>query len=123
MRKRRALVLSVILALALSVCAGAVPRYDDGVKVTATLSYSDTTARCGIKVEVEGGSSVKANMTLFHVVGTVATEVHSWFGLTGSGGLNYSDTFTVTQGETYRLTASATVNGKTYTNSIDVPCD
>lgn len=103
--RKRVLALSLILALVLGMTAQAAPAKMP--RVGPTLSFSGTTATCAVSVIGDKASD------------TIAVTAKLWKGSTclktwtksGTGRVSISNTVTVTKGQTYKLTADATVNG------------
>lgn len=71
------------------------------------LTFSGTTATCTFST-AQAGADIKATMTLWHS----GTIVDSWTGQ-GHNYLRMSEQCGVSQGQTYTLTVSFTVNGTT----------
>lgn len=74
-----------------------------------SLSFSNSTASCGLTIQ-STGNSIQATMELWQ--GT--TKVNSW-SKSGTTYINLSGTHRVTRGKTYTLKATYTINGTSYT--------
>lgn len=106
--KKRITVMLLAFVLLLSIPAYALESR--GNPIAMELSFDDTTANCAVVV-----SSANAN---FEITATVKlyrgnTCIKTW-NASDSGYLDFSETYTVTKGYTYKLTADVTINGTTY---------
>ncbi len=106
MKRTVAILMVVVMLLSISVCA-----FDfRATPVDLTLSFDGTTANCEV-------SAYASNMS-HKISGTVklyrgTTCLKTW-NVSDTGYLEFSETWTVTSGYTYKLTADLTINGTTY---------
>ena len=114
MKKR---VLPLVLALALSVCAGAAtPRYDAVHTVEPTLTFSGRTAQCELYIRSKVTPvDVNLTMALYPLGGSRALA--TW-PVTRTG--TTTQTYPVTIGESYTLTITGTVSGSNGTDNINL---
>ena len=83
-----------------------------GASAFPGLSFSGTTATCSLRVYAPRATdSIVASVTLKHGSSTVK----QWTNLTANGILNFSDTASVTHGETYTLQVTLEINNVSYT--------
>lgn len=112
--KKRILAMTLLLALALPLGAGAIPYYDDTAYCDGYLSFSGTTAVCTISVGGSEGDSITGTMKLYQVVNGKDEFVKSWPSLKGTTSLEFTGrVYNGESGGKYKLTVSAVVNGKT----------
>jgi len=103
--RKRALVLTLVLALVLGLTAEAAPLR--APRLYENLTFSGTTATCSASVRGDNATD------------TISMTVRLWQGATclktwaanGTGSASLSKTATVTKGKTYKLTVNATING------------
>lgn len=117
--KKRIMGIVLVLALALSVCVSAAPRYDDGTYVYPMLDFEGTTAVCALAVDAARGASIKATLTLSYSNGK---KLKAWSNLTDTTYMGFEGTCSVSSGETYTLTATVVVDGQTITKSTTATC-
>ena len=76
------------------------------------LKFTGTTAICSLVIQaISGSATITATLKLIRInANGTETTLRTWPGLTGTGRLVFSDTYTVTRGLTYRLEVSARVS-------------
>lgn len=105
--RKRIITLVLILALALSMTAHAAePRV---TKVLPTLDFSGTTANCQVIV-TDSGKDIEVIMTLYHGL----TRIDYWTG-SGTSYVKVTGDCKVTDGTTYRLVITGTIDGVPFT--------
>ena len=81
------------------------------VYVIPGLNFSGNTATCSLRVYASHATdTIVATVTLKHGNSTVK----QWTDLTDDGILNFSDTASVSHGETYTMQVALTINGSPY---------
>lgn len=117
--KKRIMGIVLVLALALSVCVSAAPRYGDATTVNPTLDFQGTTAVCWLEVDAPRGTAITATLTISRSNGK---KVKAWSNLTDTTYMGFEGTCSVSSGETYTLTATVVVDGQTITKSTTATC-
>lgn len=121
--KKRFLAMTLLLAMALTLCVSAAPRYDEASSCKPYLNFSGTTANCSVSAEGSRGVSINVTMTLYHVVNGKDVKVKSWPSLAGTTSMDYTGTYTeAVSGDTYKLAVSGTVGTDKVSNSVTVRC-
>jgi len=115
-KKLSAVTLVVILVFSLSISAFA--RWNSTDICYTTLSFSGTTANCGLNVEtINSSDKITAKLELKNPSGTV---IKTWSNITGTGYLSFGDTYSPVSKGTYTLVATVTVTGSNGTDNIVV---
>lgn len=121
--KKRFLAMTLLLAMALTLCVSAAPRYGGTTYAEPSILFSKTTANCAVEVSGEKGDSINVTMTLYHVVNGKDVKVKSWPSLTGTTSMDYTGTYTgAVSGDTYKLAVSGTVGTDKVSNSVTARC-
>lgn len=110
--RKRVLALTLIFALLFSMSVFAAETRD--VRVIPTLSFSGTTANCGVSVS-HPGSDINVTLTLYRGWSTIA----SWSG-SGEDYVRVSGSAAVKDGLEYRLVATGTIDGVAFTSAAVV---
>lgn len=106
MKRTIAIILAMIMLLSVSVFALEVRL----VPVDVNLSFNGTTANCEMSATASNmNQQISATIKLYR--GT--TCLHTW-NVSDYGTLDFAETWTVSKGYTYKLTADVTINGTTY---------
>lgn len=126
MKKRiLAVVLSICLLMSFGTIAfasGIMPLWNSTSECTTDLYCSGDSARCRLDVVgLSGSDSITATLTLQkeNSRGNY-TNVIQWKNLSGTGSLHFSETYSISASNTYRLKADVTVTGSNGTDSITV---
>lgn len=106
--KKRLISLLFVFAVVMSLMANAAIQ---ATQVRPTLTFSGTTATCGVTV-MDSGKAIDATMELWYG----STLVDSWSGAATSR-LTLTGTHSVVSGRTYTLTVSGTVGGIAFTGT------
>ena len=96
------LVLVLLLSVPLSVQA-ATPR---AIPIRSDISYSGNVATCTVRIVGNESDQLEATIKLWRGSSCIATWNES-----GTGYIYFSETATVTQGKTHKLTVDCWVNG------------
>lgn len=121
---KRISVMMLALCLMLNVNALAVmPMADTGIDCDPGFSITGSTAKCSLTVRApESSARITATVTLLKSDGEGGfTVLYRWAGLSGTGTLRFSDSYTsnkVTTGATYRMEYSVQVVGSKGTDTI-----
>ncbi len=110
MRKFIALmsVLAIVIAMSFPVRAA----NESGAVVIPGLSFSGTTATCSLEVYAPHATdTISASVVLKRGNSTVK----QWTNLTDVGYMDFSDTASVSHGQTYTMQVTLSINGITYT--------
>ena len=106
MKRTVALLLVVVLILSTAVFAAETRAQP----ATLSLSFDGTTANCEVTATASNmNQSISATIKLYRG----NTWLHTWT-VSDTGYLEFSETWPVTSGYTYKLTADLTINGTTY---------
>lgn len=116
--KKKVFAALLLVVMALTLWAGAAPRYSVLTKVSPRLSFTGATANCAMIVEADAGTSITATMTLYDDDG----EIQTWTAF-GKTSITVSKPCGVTKGQTYTLEVTATAGGETTTNSVTATCN
>lgn len=116
-QKVTAIVMALTLLFALNVSAA--PRYNETRTCRAYLSFTGTTANCSIRVKGSSGDAIEATLVLCDKQGN---EIMTWSDLSGTSSLSFSGKASVVRGQTYTLTASATVEGESISGNSTLTC-
>lgn len=113
MQRKRTAAIFLVLAMVLSIAAGAAPnpRYNSTTVCVPLIQISGTTATCSIIVDALSGTKIRATMKLYRVSGSSETLLKTWPTQSGTTSLSYSNTYTVTKGYTYKVTVDVTADG------------
>lgn len=103
MKKVLAVIAIIVLLFVIPVEANAATR---GLMISPQMSFSGTTANCGVVVSANSGEIITVSLRLWHG----STCLMGW-NARGESFLEFSDTCPVVSGQTYRLTADVTING------------
>lgn len=86
------------------------PFWMNAESATSFLSFTGKTANCGASVVgMTGTTKISATITLEQKVNGSYSAVKTWTDSVSGSTLNFSNTYSVTSGYTYRLSVSATV--------------
>lgn len=106
MKRTIAILLAVVLLLSTTVFAVENRRQP----ATLSLSFSGETANCRVIASADNmNHEISATVKLYHG----NTCLHTWY-VSDYGILDFSETWPVSSGNTYKLTADVTINGTTY---------
>lgn len=121
--KKRLLAVTLFLAMALTLCASAAPRYDDATCANVYLNFDGTTASCSVDTRCAAGASINVTLTLYHMVNDKAIQVKQWSGLTGTTSMDYTGYYDyAVPGDQYKLTVTGTVGRDKVDNSVLATC-
>lgn len=121
--KKRFLAMTLLLAMALTLCVSAAPRYGGMAYAEPDLTFNKTTAYCVVEVSGAKGDSINVTMALYHVVNGKDVKVKSWPSLAGTTSMDYTGTYTeAVSGDNYKLAVSGTVGTDKVSNSVTVRC-
>lgn len=121
--KKRFLAMTLLLAMALSLCVSAAPRYDESARAEVYLNFDGTTASCSVDARGDSGISINVNLTLYHMVNGKAIQVKQWSGLTGTTSMDYTGYYNyAVPGDQYKLTVTGTVGRDHVNNSVLATC-
>ncbi len=105
---KRTVVILLVVAMLLSTVAFAAEMRAQ--PATLSLSFDGTTANCEVTATASNmNQSISATIKLYRG----NTWLHTWT-VSDTGYLEFSETWPVTSGYTYKLTADLTINGTTY---------
>lgn len=108
---RKIMALLSVLFVVIMIGASAKAANESYARIITGLSFSGTTATCSLKVYAEHTTdTIVATVTLKHG----STTVKQWTNLTDYGILDFSDTASVSYGETYTMQIMLTINGSPY---------
>lgn len=113
-------VISLILCTCMIVPVFASPRFVITKLCDLTLVFSGDTAHCTLDVEtIDANSEITATIKLQKkgLLGIYTTK-EKWENVTGTGGLNFYDTYSPVSSGEYRLTADIEVVGTAGSDSI-----
>ncbi len=118
-----AMVLAFCLMLNVNALA-VMPRADATASYTPRLSVTGSTANCSLTVRAQESSArITATVTLLKSDGEGGfTVLYRWAGLSGTGTLRFSDSYTsskITSGATYRMEYSVRVVGSEGSDNIN----
>ena len=114
--KKRISALVLVLALMASVTASA--RWDDAHSVDCSLTFSGTTAVCGVTITANNSSTnIDCTVKLMRGGSTIAT-----WPLTGTGYATLNKTMGCTSGQTYTLQVTGTVGRDSINKYVNNTC-
>ena len=106
MKRTVALLLVIVLVLSTAVFAAETRAQP----ASLSLSFNGSTATCDVFASASNmNHSISATIKLYRG----NTCLHTWT-VSDTGYLDFSETWAVTSGYTYKLTADLTINGTTY---------
>lgn len=121
--KKRFLAMTLLLAMALTLCVSAAPRYGDTAYAEPDLTFSGATANCAVEAWGDSGTSINVTLTLYHMVNGKAIQVKQWPGLTGTTSMDYTGYYDyAVPGDQYKLTVTGTVGRDSVNNSVLATC-
>ena len=105
--------LSAVLALSImfTLCIPVHAETKESNQIIPSLSISGTTATCNLTV-VSNNMSYPIEASVKLMKGN--TTVKSWSGLSANGYLSFSDTASVSKGNTYTMKTTVKINGVSY---------
>lgn len=116
--KKRLLAVALVVALVFSLNVNAFARWNSTESCEPRLSITGSTATCKLEVETNNSSDkISAKLELKNPSGRV---VKTFGGLTGTGYLSYSNTYSPVSTGTYTLVATVTVTGTNGNDTIVV---
>lgn len=108
-------VVSILLVAVMLLSASAFALEERVQPMEINLSFSGTTATCTVSAYASNlNQEVSAVIKLYHG----NTCLHTW-NVSKSGYIEFSETWPVNSGYSYRLTADVTINGTTYATISD----
>ena len=114
--KKRISALVLVLALMASVTASA--RWEDTYTISPTLTFSGTTAVCGVTIIAENSSvDIDCTVKLMRGGSTIAT-----WPLSGKGQATLNKTMGCTSGQTYTLQITGTVGRDSISKYVSNTC-
>ena len=109
---RKFIAILSVLAIVISMGFPARAAIDSGSLVLPGLSFSGTTATCSLEVYAPHASdTITASVTLKRG----NSIVKQWTNLTDLGDMDFSDTATVSHGQTYTMQVTLSINSIPYT--------
>ena len=111
--KKRVLALILVLAFALSITAFAAEQM---TKIQPSLSFSGTTAHCGVTV-TDIGSEITVTLELYYG----SSKLKTWTG-SGANAVYVGGDYGVVDGETYVLVAYGDVDGTPFYETVTGTC-
>ena len=105
--------LSAVLALSImfTLCIPVHAETRGSNQIIPSLSISGTTATCKLTVVSSNNTyPIEASVKLMNG----NTIVKSWYGITAKGYLSFSDTASVSKGNTYTMKTTVKINGVSY---------
>lgn len=109
---RKFIAILSVFAIVIAMCFPVRAAVESGALVLPGLSFSGTTATCSLEVYAPHASDlITASVTLKHG----NSIIKQWTNLTDLGDMDFSDTATVSHGQTYTMQVTLSINGISYT--------